>query len=511
MKIERTKNASRNLLSGTILKIYQLIVPFIMRTVVVYFLGIQYLGLNSLFYSVLQVLNMAELGVSGAITFSMYRPIAEDDTETICSLMRLYKIYYRIIGTVILVIGLCVIPFLTVLISNEVPDGINIYVLYLLNLAATVLSYWLFAYKTCLLNAHQRVDVTNKVMLVTNTIQYLLQIFVLAVFRNYYYYVVIALMTQAVTNIGSAIITRRMYPSYNAYGVLPRKSVKKINGRIKDMFTAKIASTFIGSVDTLVISSFLGLTVLAIYNNYTYISVGISGLLGVVYSSCSAGIGNSLVVETQGKNYSDLIRFTFIIAWIAGYCTICLFCLYQPFMVFWMGNENVLEFKVVICICINYFFGEIARLLSTYKDVAGMWHEDRFRPLTITILNLILNLLFVHHLGIFGIILATSIVGLAVNVPWLLANLFNKLFKGYLKDYLKHLTKYLLIIIGTGVVCYKITGVISGETLGIIILKGVICTIIINALFFICYFRCSEFKSTYILGKRVLRNILGRK
>lgn len=63
MKIERTKNASRNILFGIILKIYQIAVPFLMRTAMIYFMGVQYLGLNSLFTSVLQVLNLAELGV----------------------------------------------------------------------------------------------------------------------------------------------------------------------------------------------------------------------------------------------------------------------------------------------------------------------------------------------------------------------------------------------------------------------------------------------------------------
>ena len=68
MKIDRTKNASRNILFGIILKIYQLLVPFLMRTAMIYFMGVQYLGLNSLFTSVLQVLNLAELGVGSAMT-----------------------------------------------------------------------------------------------------------------------------------------------------------------------------------------------------------------------------------------------------------------------------------------------------------------------------------------------------------------------------------------------------------------------------------------------------------
>lgn len=63
MKLERTKNATKNIFFGIILKIYQIIVPFLIRTAMIYTLGIEYLGLNSLFTSILQVLNLAELGI----------------------------------------------------------------------------------------------------------------------------------------------------------------------------------------------------------------------------------------------------------------------------------------------------------------------------------------------------------------------------------------------------------------------------------------------------------------
>lgn len=92
MRIHRTRNAARNIIFGGVLKLYQIIVPFFMRTVMIYWMGVEYLGLNSLFTSVLQVLNLAELGVGNAMVFSMYQPIAEDDTEKICSYESVQKV-----------------------------------------------------------------------------------------------------------------------------------------------------------------------------------------------------------------------------------------------------------------------------------------------------------------------------------------------------------------------------------------------------------------------------------
>ena len=55
----RVNNATRNIIFGVILNLYQIFVPFIIRTTMIYLVGMQYLGLNGLFASVLSVLNLA--------------------------------------------------------------------------------------------------------------------------------------------------------------------------------------------------------------------------------------------------------------------------------------------------------------------------------------------------------------------------------------------------------------------------------------------------------------------
>ena len=228
----RTKNAARNLFFGTITRIYNLIVPFLMRTAMIYWLGMEYVGLNSLFTSILSVLNLAELGVGSAMTFSMYKPIAEQDTTRICALMRLYKIYYRIVGAVIIVAGLVIIPVLPMLVMKDLPPNVNLYVLYLINLLTTVVSYWLFAYKNCLLFAHQRNDIGDKIGYVINTVKYGVQLAALFFMRDYYAYIIVALLSGVVSNIVTAIVVDKLYPQYKAMGKLPKEDVQIINKRI---------------------------------------------------------------------------------------------------------------------------------------------------------------------------------------------------------------------------------------------------------------------------------------
>lgn len=514
MKIERTKNATRNIFFGIVLKIYQIVIPFLMRTAMIYFMGIQYLGLNSLFTSVLSVLNLAELGVGSAMVFSMYKPIADDDNAAICALMNLYKVYYRIIGGVIAVLGVVLTPFVPHLIKGDVPQGINVYVLYLLNLSATVLSYWLFAYKNSILQAHQRNDVVSKVTLITNTLQYSIQILVLWLLHDYYVYVIVALITQALTNITTAYVANKLYPQFKAEGRVPEKDVKVINKRIRDLFTSKIGAVVVNSADTLVISAFLGLTVLAVYQNYYYILTSVIGFVTIIFSSCTAGIGNSLVVETQEKNFKDLKKFTFIIAWIACVCSCCFLSLFQPFMKIWVGEDLMLEYSAVLCFVVYYFIYEINQLLNLYKDAGGIWHEDRFRPLVTACANLGLNLILVRFWGIYGVLLSTVLSMLFVGMPWLFHNLFTTLFdRSQLRPYLSKLFKYTITAVVSCVIVLLICNFINFGLITTIILRLVVCVAVPFVMYIILFWRSSEFKQSISLldnmtkGKLQLRKM----
>lgn len=507
MKIERTKNATRNIIFGVAVKIYQIIVPFLMRTAMIYFMGVQYLGLNSLFTSVLQVLNLAELGVGSAMVYSMYKPIAEDNTVRICALIRLYRIYYRAIGGVIAVIGIMLTPFVPKLIKGDLPNNLNVYVLYLMNLALTVLSYWLFAYKNSLFQAHQRNDVPSKITLITNTVQYVLQIVVLACFKNYYMYVIVALGTQVMTNVMTAFAATKMYPNYYPVGKLSKSDVRSINHRIRDLFTSKIGAVVVGSADTIVISAFLGLITLAIYQNYYYILSSVISIVYIVFNSCLAGIGNSIITETKEKNFNDLKKFTFLTVWIAGMCTCCFLCLYQPFMEIWVGEELMLDFPVVICFCIYFFIFEINQLLNTYKDAAGIWHEDRFRPLVTALTNLGLNLIMVQFWGIYGVILSTVLSTLFVGFPWLLHNLFTMLFdKKNITEYLKQLIRYVFVVFISCVVCCCICMLFNFGSWGNLVVRLLICCVVPNIIYLFAYLRMPEFKQCLQLIDKVTNN-----
>ena len=519
MRINRTKNTIKNIKAGMFLKVYQMLVPFLMRTAMIYIMGVQYLGLNGLFASIIQMLSLAELGVGHAMVFAMYKPIAQDDGKTICALMKLYRRYYRIIGVVIGASGLLLMPLVPHLISGEIPGELNIYVLYLLNLASTVLTYWLFAYKNCLLQAHHRNDIVSWVMACTYTVQWCIQLAVLLVWRNYYLYMVVALVTQVVNNITSAIIASRMYPNYEPVGELDREDVLVINQKIRDFFTAKLGSVVLKSSDSIVISAFLGLTVLAIYQNYFFIISSVISIIEIILSSMMAGLGNSYILESREKNFRDLEKFSFLFLWLTGMCTCCFVGMYQPFMEIWVGRELMLGMGEVVCFAAYFFVYTLNRLLNVYKDAAGLWHEDRFRPMVTALTNILLNLLLIKFWGVYGVLLSTVISMVFVGMPWILWNLFTNFFeKKMLEGYLNQLLRQVVATVTAAAVMCLICRYIVANVWLKLIACGIASVVIPNVLFFVLFSRTRQFRMGVQFADQItkgrlhlLRRIFGTK
>lgn len=456
MRIERTKNALKGIAAGLVLKVFQMILPFIMRTAIIYIMGVEYLGLNSLFSSILHTLNLAEMGVGIVMVYGMYKPIAEDDTPRINALLNLYRKYYRIIGTVIATVGMLLTPVLPKLISGEIPGELNLYVLYYLNLTATVMTYWVFSYKKSLLQAHQRTDLLSLISVLTNLFQYIAQFLVLYLTRNYYVYVVVLVITMILNNIVSAVVVNKKYPCYRPRGNLPKHEIHKINQSVLDLVTGKIGHVVLKSVDSIVISVYLGLTALAVYQNYYFILTSVSSVFEIILSSMTAGLGNSLVVETDEKNYRDMKKLSHLFMWLMGICTCCLLGVYQPFMRVWVGKSLMLEFSIVICFALYFYVLILNRLLNIYKDAAGIWHQDRFRPLIAAIVNLALNLLLIRDWGLYGILISTIVAITFVEIPWVLCNLFKYVFSVmHLKEFaVKMLRNIAVTILAGAVVIY---------------------------------------------------------
>ena len=481
----RLKNSMRNTITGILCRIVTILFPFI--------IGMDYAGLNGLFSSVLMMLNISELGFGSALVYSMYKPIAEADTDKVCALLNFYKKVYRIIGCVILALGLVLLPFIRSFIKGDVPADINVYILYLAFLLNTVIGYFAFAYKSALLTASQREDISNKIILFVNLVMYLSQLVVLWQWKNYMAYVFLSPVFTLITNFVRSYVVDHTFPQYKCRGTMEKSELKTIFKNVIALIGEKIGAVVLLSTDTLVISAALGLTDVACYDNYYMIISGLRALVIVIFNSIRPSIGNSMVTESLEKNYRNFCKITSLFVWISGFCSISMICLFQPFMRIWVGEEYLLSTVTVIMFGVYFFGWKMLDVLVLYQDAAGLWWYSKFRPYVVSILNIIGDIVLVRHFGLNGVVFATLFTSVCMSYPWLLRVLYKRYFKGKPWDYLKRLTPQCTIVLIAGLITYFLCyHAVTGYSFINFLIRTAICAVVPNLIFFVTIGRKSD-------------------
>lgn len=500
-KIERTKNTVTGALWGIIEKLSSIILPFIVRTVLIHKLGAEYLGLSSLFTSILQVLNLTELGFGVAAVFAMYKPIAEDDYITTGAIVTYLNKIYKLIGLITILLGILCTPFLRYFILGEIPADTNIFILFFIYIGNTSISYLLYAHKQSLLSALQLTRITSKIAFFCKTLMRLLQIIVLLVLPNYYLYIILMPIFTIISNVTCSYIVDKHYKQWLVYGELNSTVKDDIKKRLFPLLGTKLAVVLLNAADTMVVSAFLGLTQVAIYNNYYYVMSSVSGFLIVIYGAMQAGIGNALVIDSKEKILSDFNKFSIINNCVVIVCTTCLLCLYQPFMKIWVGETMMLPFGMVILFSIYFFSMVSLRIIVIYKDASGIWREDMFRTYLSCGLNILMNVLLVKYIGLYGVIGSSVFVSIFID-PWIARTLFKVKFKESSFSFYKN---YIYLIITTIISCIItlfFTSLIR-DGFFCVFIKFIICIIVSMLVIFIAYRKNKDFDNAkeWILSK----------
>lgn len=485
----RTQHAKRNIITSVINKLVIMLTNFVMRTVLIYYLGKVYLGLDSLFTSILQILSLSELGISSAMVYSMYKPLAENDTAAVCALLKLYRTVYRWIALAMTVLGLAIMPFLPVIVNKDLPDGLNLYFLYLINLGNTVLSYLLFSYRSSLFTADQKYSINNNIYSVFKVGTTVIQIVAIVLLHNqqylaYYFYSLALPLTTILKNFALYILSNRMYPQYQCEGIVPKSEIENIKKRVAGMFLHKVSFVFRNSLDSIVISAFLGLEILGQYNSYYFIINAISGIMILVSNSVTASVGNSIVVESKAKNYADFNKIQLLYMWLTSWLTVGFVGCLQPFIKLWLGEGMMFGDGIMVIFCIYFFSTHFSRVCHIYRDAAGLWWQDRYRPIVETVVNLSLNILLVRWIGVSGVMLSTIFCIVFIEGTWGTRILFKHYFTEEKQSvYMLKLLWTWIITAVAGVACYYVCKLIPLSGIPAFIVYGITASIIANAVY----------------------------
>lgn len=492
--MQRTKKSLTNLITSLIGQAFSIIISFITRMIFVKCLSPEYLGVNGLFTNILSMLSLVELGVGSAMTYSLYKPLAENNKEKIKTLMDLYKKSYRIIGLIILILGIGFTPFYKYLI-NDIPNIQTLNIIYILFVINTGVSYF-YSYKRSLIICDQKKYIAMIYKYTFYFLYNIAQIIVLLLTKNFILYLICEVISTILENIAISVKADKMYPYLKDKDIKPMKKdeFNKIKKNVFAMMFHKVGGMVVNSTDNIILSKFVGIISVGVYSNYYMIINGIQIVTNQIFDAIVASVGNLGVSESKEKIKSVFNKVFFMGFWIFSFCSICLIVLFNDFIQIWIGEQFLFDFSIVIVIVIVFYLRGMRKAVLTFKDATGNFYHDRYKPLIESVINFIISIILVKRIGIIGIFLGTVISTLTTSLwiePYVL---YKYVFKQNVKEYFYKFIKYTIIAIIVGITTLLVSSIIKNVSILTIIIKLIICLVIPNTLYFLIFYKTKEQK-----------------
>lgn len=437
MAENRTSKSLRNSAVALLFYFITLVVEFFSRKIFLDHLGEDILGLNTTAQSLLQFLNIAELGIGVAIAFALYKPLANKDHRSICEIVSLQGHFYKIVAWVVIFGAVAIMCFFPAIFGKMTLPLWYAYASFSVMLVSALLSYF-FNYKQVVLAADQKnykIQYSFKGVMIVKVI---CQMIAVKWFPyGYEWWLALELAFAIIATITLTRTVRKTYPYLKSVKVTKelKKRYSEIYLKIKQLTYGKIATFALSQTSPLIIYAYIDLAVVALYGNYMLVSNGVTALVRAAFNDMAGGIGN-LVASSELQHILKVFKELFCVRFMIC-CVLCfgVYVMTTPFIQLWIGDKYVLDNTFLILMVFFLLIQTSRTIVESFTQAYGLF-GDVLAPVIEAILNIGLSILLGYYYGLNGIMTGVLISLVVIVVLWKPYYLYTRGFRISVGHYL---------------------------------------------------------------------------
>lgn len=507
--MEKKKIAITGGIVGMFSQVITLLMKFVVRTFVIRIFGVEILGLEGVLLDIVSTLSLAELGITAAMLYRLYEPVAKNDNKRIGELLATYKLVYSMISVIIVVFAVIIGALLPKIITGVKLDFQFIYIAFILQVANTVASYML-AYQRVLLNADQRKTYCMVVDLIANVCFSVLKLLAIVIWHNYFVYLALSIVQTISANVWLKIHSRKLYGSKVFQYSRNPLDFKNLIDDAKQVLGGKLAAYAYNSTGNIVVSICISTVAVGYLSNYKYIAQSLKTLVNSSMAVMQPLIGRVLNDDNKPDKTFDILCIYSFVRIIIGVVTVVPFVLLSDlFVQIWTGNAGyVLSRTIVFLLAIDYYIGCVYGPLGEYMLGKGMFKEEKNITIKAAIMNLLLCIIGARFFGYNGLLFGTAVTQAYM---WIGKGrvIFNKLYdskKEYVAKYMQLNLLGLLSIFFSIVLSEVILSqVVIDNSIVMFIIGGVITVVLAIILLILLSYRTNECKYIINMCKSIVR------
>ena len=513
-KESRVKKTMLNAKINLICYFASFITAFFTRKILLDHLGAEFIGFTGTVGSLLSFLGLAELGVGTAIGYVLYKPIADGNKFKINEIISVLGYLYRIIGLVILSLGVIGSLFLPLIFPNtNIPLGV-IYFGFYAYLTSSMIGYFV-NYRTALLSADQRNYIVTGYFQVTTTCKVILQMVLAIYFGSFYIYFAVELIGGIINAIILYWKIDQTYPWLKSEIKLGKQLFKKypeITKYTKQIFAHRVGGLVQNQLPPFLIYSFVSLPMVALYSNYTILTQKLEGLISGVINSTGAAIGN-LIAEGNKERILKVFRELLAIRiFVASIAASCIYTFASPLIVVWLGEEYILNGYTVALIAILSGLGIARGVLDQFCYGCGLF-ADVWAPYAESLIMVIFAVAGGYYYGLPGVLCGPLVSIIAIIYIWKPYYLFSRGFKlpvfKYWELFAINIAATAFSLVATDFIFGKFiqSHIPTNNWLGLIA-SGAIYTTIITIITFTAYYTISTGFRDFVHRSKLFKKII---
>ncbi|MDR1354181.1 MAG: hypothetical protein LBJ38_01455 [Oscillospiraceae bacterium] len=421
----RTKKAATNLAFVVPSQVIICILDFYLKRKFASALGVMSMGIESTFSNLLTLFSLSGLGILPALSYNLYKPFAENDTERLKIVVDfIKKVCWGLAAFFLLIGGLFV--FRLEWVATNIYDIKNMKIIYLLFLINAVLPCF-FAHRHSMILYNQKKYIVVIINFIAVSLSAVAKLFILNTNPNLVSFMACTVLATLLEGVIVFFVSCRKYPflATKSDACISKRealvSFKNVGGAVLN----HVFGLVVNFTNNIYMSKFVGLAVAGIYSPYQAILSEVKLFNSHFCEAIGPSVGNLAALGEYKKLEKRFYSVLLIGNWIFSMAACVLASNLTPFINVWMPGNTTFDDTTCMFILINFYMLAIRKLVLMFKNNMGIYWDGRYVTFCEAVLDVILGYLFSGHgaIGIFAGLTISVICTCFWWEPWLLFKL----------------------------------------------------------------------------------------
>lgn len=499
------KKIINNSIVSVLYKIIVLVLGFFTRKIFIVYIGEELLGLNSLYANLLELLNLAELGIGVAVQYQLYQPIVEKDNNKIGKILGTARSIYNYIGCIIILIGFLMSFSIQFFIKETTYPMWFVRTTFIISFLGIGLGYF-YVYKRLFLIANEDIAIINIIDMIMRVSTVTISLLLIILFKNYFLYLVVNMLNGLISNILISFYFEKKY-SYIRIAKKRDFEVQRILLKnLKQVVPIKLSNYVYNSTDNIVISKILGLLAVAKYTNYMTLINAIMGIEYLIGNVIMSSMGKLIHEKDKKDVYDFYMIYEYIQFLFTNFCTVSLAILCEPFIKIWLGEKFIIDGMCFLILILDFFVHSMYQPAYVLYGASGQFEKDKFVTIISAIMNIVISVFLALKIGLVGVVVGTFITDIFI---WIVRSkqIVDGYFEKNMGKYTCRAIKYICITLMGYILTSGCIRFIQIENFYLdFCIRLLLCCLVVNILAFILTRKSSEFRFCKSKIKKFINN-----